>query len=226
MTNCARAANFDPIARPYRWIEYLTFGRSLERCRNRFIPKLRQSRSVLVLGDGDGRFLSRLLAANPDLHAQAVDTSPAMLRLLERRAGLSIDNAPVRLRVHHGDALTFYSDRSFDLIVTHFFLDCLTQPEVDALALRIARSVSPNALWLVSEFRIPEGPLHWPARGIVRLLYLAFRLLTGLRVTELPDHAAALTAAGFTRIAQHLSLGGLLTGELWIGQNDPPAANR
>jgi hypothetical protein len=52
------------------------------------------------------------------------------------------------------------------------------------------------------------------ARFIIRSLYLSFRLLTGLRTTHLPDHAAALTP-GFTLIAQHQSLAGLLTTELW-----------
>jgi hypothetical protein len=52
------------------------------------------------------------------------------------------------------------------------------------------------------------------ARVITRSLYLAFRFLTGLRTTALPDHAAAFTP-GFTLIAQHRSLAGLLTTELW-----------
>jgi SAM-dependent methyltransferase len=224
MMDQKRSANFDRIAKAYRWMEYLTFGHSLERCRNHFVPQLRQCRSALVLGDGDGRFLARLLAANPSLYACAVDTSAAMLGLLHHRASAVTRVAPARLRLHHGDALTFDPTCGFDLIVTHFFLDCLTQSEVNALALHLARCTSrPNILWLISDFRIPAGPLHWPARGIVRLLYLAFRLLTRLRITKLPDHAAALTEAGFTPIAQHLSLGGLLTSELW--QSSFPVAS-
>lgn len=43
-------ANFDWIARPYRWMEYATFGRALERCRNRFLTELRDCRSALALG--------------------------------------------------------------------------------------------------------------------------------------------------------------------------------
>ena len=204
-------------------MEYLTFGRLLERCRNHFIPQLAQCRSALVLGDGDGRFLARLLAANPSLHACAVDTSAAMLRLLDHRVHNAIGDAPARLRIHHGDALAFDPKRGFDLVVTHFFLDCLTQPKLDAVALRLACCpCNPSTLWLISEFRIPTGAMHWPARGVVRLLYLAFQLLTGLRVTKLPNHASALTAAGFTRIAQRLSVGGLLTSELWIGQCSSP----
>ena len=57
--------------------------------------------------------------------------------------------------------------------------------------------------------------MHWPSRALVRALYLAFRILTGLRTRELPNHAAALTAAGFTLTAQHQSLAGLLTSQLW-----------
>ena len=59
------AANFDLIARPYRWLEYLTFGPALARCRNHFLPQLTDRRAALVLGDGDGRFLARLLAPTP-----------------------------------------------------------------------------------------------------------------------------------------------------------------
>jgi len=207
----ADAPNFDRIAPLYRWMEYATFGRSLERCRNRYLPQLQGCRSALVLGDGDGRFLARLLAANPDLRADAVDTSRAMLRRLERRARA----AGARLHTHHASALTFSPQRSYDLVITHFFLDCLTQMDLDALCARITPHLEPGALWVVSEFRIPPGAMHWPSRILVRLLYLGFRLLTGLRTRELPDHAAALAAAGFTRIAKHLSLGGLLTSELW-----------
>jgi ubiquinone/menaquinone biosynthesis C-methylase UbiE len=208
-------ANFNPVARPYRWMEYLTFGRSLERCRTHFLPQFANRRSALVLGDGDGRFLARLLAANPSLHADAVDTSANMLHLLTHRAQAVSPHIQTCLRTHQTSALTFTPDRTYDLIVTHFFIDCLTQSEVDTLAQRLARFARPDTVWLFSDFRIPAGAMHWPARALVRLLYLGFRILTGLRTAVLPDHAAALGTAGFTRSAHHYSLAGLLTSEIW-----------
>jgi SAM-dependent methyltransferase len=191
-------------------MEYLTFGRSLERCRTHFLPRLADRRSALVLGDGDGRFLAALLAANPKLVADAVDSSAAMLRLLKSRA-----NAGLRLRTHHTSALNYSPDRRYDLIVTHFFLDCLTQFEVDTLCARLVPYLRPHTLWLVSDFQIPTGPMRRPARAIVRLLYLGFRILTGLRTTALPDHATALSGAGLSCIAEHRSLAGLLITQLW-----------
>jgi ubiquinone/menaquinone biosynthesis C-methylase UbiE len=213
--------DFNPIAKPYRWLEYLTLGRTLQRCRLHFLPQLLQQKRALVLGDGDGRFLSALLARNHTLHAAAVDTSAAMLQLLRQRCE---STAPGRLQTHHADALAFnLPDTPYDLVVTHFFLDCLTQPELENLVHRIAPALAPGALWLVSDFRIPSGALRLPARIFIRSLYLAFRILTGLRTTKLPDHAAPLTRAGLTLKARHLLLAGILTTELWQTPTQPPA---
>ncbi len=210
-----RVPDFNPVARAYRWAEYCTFGHALERCRFHFLASLaaRQSTNALVLGDGDGRFLGRLLAQNRTLQADAVDCSSAMLALLSQRCS----DASVRVTPHLADARTFTPPRAdYDLIATHFFLDCLTGPELDAFIPRIASHTRPGALWIVSEFHVPErGPLRMPAAALVRLLYVAFRALTGLRPTRLPNHAAALATSGFRRISHQPSLGGLLVSELW-----------
>jgi cyclopropane fatty-acyl-phospholipid synthase-like methyltransferase len=215
--------SFDRVARPYRWLEYLSFGRALVRCRNHFVPQLSGCEHALVFGDGDGRFLAKLMAANQELRADAVDLSPGMLRLLASRVAAAHATAPCRLRTHLADAREFAPASTYDLIITHFFLDCLTQPELDRLALRIAPHLTPGVLWVVSDFRIPAGRFRLPATAIVRLLYFGFRVLTGLRTTHLPDHEAALTAAGLVRVAQHLSLAGCLTTELWAQQPALPS---
>jgi SAM-dependent methyltransferase len=207
--------DFNLIARPYRWLEYLTLGRALERCRAHYLPQLRDRRHALVLGDGDGRFLGQLLAHNPELRADAVDTSIAMLQLLRQRSEAATADANGRLRIHHANALTFPLGGHYDLVVTHFFLDCLTQAELNALVTRVASALAPGALWLVSDFRIPTGLMRLPARILVRGLYFAFRVLTGLRTSRLPDHVTSLTRAGFVCIADHRSFAGLLTTELW-----------
>ena len=207
--------NFNRIARPYRWLEYLTLGTALENCRTHYLPRLLDRRRALVLGDGDGRFLAQLLASNPDLHADAIDTSATMLQVLRQRCGAATPNAATRLRTHNANALTIPLEDSYDLVVTHFFLDCLTQPDLDALITRINPTLTPGALWLISDFRIPNGLMRLPARVFVRSLYLAFRLLTSLRTTHLPDYATPLTQAGLNRVAHQHRLAGLLTTELW-----------
>jgi ubiquinone/menaquinone biosynthesis C-methylase UbiE len=205
-------ANFDRVARIYRWAEYVSLGTMLQRTRTHFLPRLGGSKRVFVLGDGDGRFLSKLLAQNQQLHATAVDSSDRMLALLRARCA----HAAARFETVHGDALTQVPPSGTDLIVTHFFLDCFTQEQVDILVLQLARAVQPGTLWVVSDFRIPErGPLRLFARAYIRALYFAFRIFTGLRATRLPDPAAALSAAGFHCLKHHESFGGLLYSEIW-----------
>jgi SAM-dependent methyltransferase len=214
--------NFDRIARLYRWAEYLTLGPLLQRTRTHFLPQLAHCRRALVLGDGDGRFLARLLQQNPGLQAVAVDTSAAMLRLLKQRnpTAQTVQLDALSYSGALASGLIVNEERSGastpDLIVTHFFLDCLTQPELDQLTLNLAAPTRPGTLWLLSDFAVPTHPVLGPIGAVyIRALYLAFRILTGLRVTHLPDPHAALTHAGFSRLARHQRLGGLLYTELW-----------
>jgi hypothetical protein len=206
-----REPNFDPVARLYRWAEYLSLGPLLQRTRTHLLPQLTDRCSTFVLGDGDGRFLARLLAQNPLLQALAVDTSATMLQLLQRRCSF----AGARLSVQQASALTATPRRDTDLIVTHFFLDCLTQAEVDELTQRLSAQAQPGTLWLLSDFYVPSGAVGPMARLYIRTLYLAFRLLTGLRVKSLPDPQVSLARAGFIAIDRHERLFGMIYTELW-----------
>jgi Methyltransferase domain len=206
-------ANFNGLAAVYRWMEYLTFGPWLMRCRCAFLSGLATKQRALILGDGDGRFTSRLFAANETLRIHAVDASAAMLHSLIRRVGPHRD----RLSTHCTDARCWQpGSLPYDLIVTHFFLDCLTTSEVRNLAETLRRSVTPASFWLISEFAVPENWFGcWIARPIVATLYRAFGVLTGLAVHRLPDYAAALCSAGFALAQRRTWLGGLLVSELW-----------
>jgi hypothetical protein len=206
--------NFNALARAYRWMEWLTFGPMLSRCRFAFLDDMATSRSALILGDGDGRFAARLLQQNSAVLVDAVDASRSMLLALIRNSGIHA----ARVRIHLADVrLCQPLNPPYDLIATHFFLDCLTTGEVSALAHRFRPCVPPNAQWVVSDFAIPRGWFGWlVARPLVTALYFAFRLLTGLRVGRLPNHRLALTAAGFTLARHQQFLRGLLVSEIWV----------
>jgi ubiquinone/menaquinone biosynthesis C-methylase UbiE len=207
-----REANFDGVARVYRWAEYASLGRTLELAREFFLPRLTECRSVLALGDGDGRFLARLLRQNPEARAVAVDSSAEMLRLLQGRCG-------ERVRAVRSSALEVVAEPVTDLIATHFFLDCFRQDEVDGLVGRVAGQVGAGTLWVVSDFGVPSVRWLRPFAAVyVRSLYLAFRILTGLSVTRLPDPQSPLAAAGFRRLERQEFLRGLIYTELWQRQ--------
>jgi ubiquinone/menaquinone biosynthesis C-methylase UbiE len=208
--------NFDPVARAYRWLEYMSFGPWLSRCRTAQIAQLTNARHALLLGDGDGRFLERLLAINPTLTANVVDSSESMLRLLEERISRCGAEALSRVRLHHADALEWNPTGNYDLIVAHFFLDCFFPFQLEQLFDRILPHAAPGAKWIVSEFAIPRDRMTGAfARSIVFALYLAFGRLTGLRVRSLPDYATAFGRRGFILTHERRYLSGLLCSQVW-----------
>jgi SAM-dependent methyltransferase len=215
------APDFNPLARLYRWMEFTTFGPFLSLTRRTFLDRLTNARRALVLGDGDGRFTARLLRENPSVEVDAVDASGSMLDALLRRAQPHDD----RVHVYLADVRTWQAPapilgRPYDLIATHFFLDCLSTLEVRALAGKLGSATSPAALWVVSEFAIPEGWFgRLIARPIIAGLYFSFGLLTGLAVRTLPAHDSALRDAGFTLLERRTRLAGLLVAELWSARH-------
>jgi hypothetical protein len=208
-----KSPDFDLVARAYRWMEYLSLGTMLEQARFWALDAgwLDGCRRALVLGDGDGRFTARMMARNAGVRVEALDLSREMLRLLLRRCR----SFAARLSATCGDAREWEPAGGADLVVTHFFLDCLEQEEVAALVRRIVAGLNPGATWVVSEFCVPAGWLRGPAWMLVRGLYLAFRVLTGLRVTRLPNYARELRGCGFALVAEKRFLGGLLVSQVW-----------
>ncbi len=208
----APSSGFDKLAVVYRWLEYVTFGPLLQRCRVHFVPHLRSARQALLLGDGDGRFCAVLLAQAPQVHVTAVDGSARMLQAMRARVQRGGNRA--RLDTVHADAMAGLPDGEVDLICTHFFLDCLNDDEVSDLARRL-RVRCPRGYWVISEFAVPPGAAGWIASALVGGLYLAFGMLTGLATRRLPQYAPVLRRNGFVCTAVHTRLFGLLRSELW-----------
>jgi ubiquinone/menaquinone biosynthesis C-methylase UbiE len=209
--------NFGRLARLYAPLEWFSFGRALSRRRCCFLahPRVASARRALVLGDGDGRFTAALIERQPALEITAVDASTAMLEELARRVRARTPNAVLDLQC--ADLRSWAVPRNnYDLVVSHFVFDCFTTQELAALVTRIAPALAPNARWLVSDFAIPAHAVWTPvAKLLLRFLYFAFGLLTGLEVTRLPDHHSALKLASFELTDTEIALGGALRSELW-----------
>src|SRR5271168_358445 len=77
--------NADPVARLYRWLEYCAFGRALERRRFAYLGRLAGAGRILILGEGDGRALARLIAIAPLASIDVVELSGEMIALARVR---------------------------------------------------------------------------------------------------------------------------------------------
>lgn len=208
--------SFDSLAPHYRWMEALLAGNKLQACRTAFLQGVAACRDVLLLGEGNGRFLVECRRSLPKARITVVDSSRIMLNRAVARleaCGLDLNN----VHVHCADVEEWFPRAAeFDLVVTNFFLDCFDEHELDALTTKVANAARPECFWLLSDFRIPtSGFLKARAVVIHRLMYAFFRTFTGISANEivLPDEKLRLN--GFKRLAQKESEWGLLASELW-----------
>jgi SAM-dependent methyltransferase len=212
----------DRIARFYLFGERILFGTALDRCRATHLASLGRHPAALVCGDGDGRFLCALLDSNRARAIDYVDVSRRMTALARTRAGRSSGVRAARVDFYCDDIRTVASSHRYNLIATHFFLDCFEEHEIEDVVQNIAVRATDDATWLVSEFQIPEcGVARAAGSIVVGGLYAAFRILTGLRARRLPDYRAAMATCGFSCAADVSSCGGLLTSQLWRRRCSP-----
>ncbi len=188
--------SFDRLARVYGWLEWIAFGRDLERARFAHLASLTDARRILVIGDGDGRCLARILELAPAATVDAIDTSS---RMLERAASRLDSEARRRVTFRQADVTTFAPADRYDAVTTMFVIDCLTEDEARDVIERIGSSVVTGGTWLWADFvEPPSGWRRVRARLWLGLLYRFFGLATGLAVRRVPPAEALFEAAGFT----------------------------
>jgi ubiquinone/menaquinone biosynthesis C-methylase UbiE len=208
--------NAGRLARVYRWIEYAAFGRALERCRFAHLEALQVARQVLVLGEGDGRFVARLLQVNQGARVEVVESSGEMLRVAREHVGEAERVTWYRMDAVRGPL----PEGPFDAVVTHFFLDCLEEAEAAVVVREAAGRLVPGGVWVMSEFRVPKNGLRrWHARLWLWVMYRFFAMTTGLRARRVPEWERMLREAGLQRKARVEARWGLLTAELWLGED-------
>jgi ubiquinone/menaquinone biosynthesis C-methylase UbiE len=135
-----------------------------------------------------------------------------MIALARRRIGNQ-----ERVRFLRQDALSSsWPDEHYDGLITCFFLDCFTEAQARELIHRLAASMSPGAVWLVSEFAIPpHGWRHWHAKLWLWMMYSFFRVTTGLETRALPPYERLLDEAGMQRTASEQERAGMIVSQIW-----------
>ncbi|MBK1881517.1 methyltransferase domain-containing protein [Luteolibacter pohnpeiensis] len=208
--------NFDRIAPFYRIMESVTAGGKLQECRLSFLQELPTPHKVLILGDGNGRCLAELVRRFPNADFTSVDSSQKMLKLSQKRLWKLFGDAP-QIQFLHADAREVQlPERTFDLIVTHFFLDCFKADELEALIPKIADAAAPNANWLLADFRVAaKGTAKVRSQIILKMLYGFFRTVTNLSADRLTPPDGILRRAGYSIKERRIFEAGLLHSDWW-----------
>lgn len=205
--------SFDLLAPHYRWMEFVLAGEKLQRCRTAFLDHVAKSNKVLILGEGNGRFLLECRRKLPNANITCVDASARMLALARER----VAGQGGQMNFVHADALEWSpSEGGFDLIVTHFFLDCFRSEQLESLIAKLARAATPRASWLLADFQSAAGGFQrYRSRLILWTMYRFFRVVTRLPATALISPDVFLERNGFTLRERAVREWGLLHSDWW-----------
>jgi len=203
--------NFDSVAASYRQLETIVFGDQLQQARVAFLGKIDTPHRVLVLGEGNGRFLREFVRHYPEASVDCVEGSARMIALARRAVG----STSVRFIEADVGAVALVKN-SYDLIVTHFVLDCFSEETLPPLIGRLADAAATDAVWLIADFCYPAGGWRrWWARFLIGFMYLFFRRVAGIEARQLVDYHPALRAQGFECADQMMSPNEMIRSELW-----------
>jgi len=208
--------NFDRLAPYYRCMEFILAGGKMHRCRTAFLDQVPQPKNILLLGEGPGRGLIECCRRFADAQITCVDASERMLAQARRQ--LAHHNLKAsRVEFIHADILNWLpSGKTYDVIVTNFFLDCFRPEQLAQMIPRIADISAPDANWVIADFQIPPAGLRRiRSRLIIWMLYVFFRVATRLAARELTKPDSVLEKAGFTLHRRIESEWGLLHSDWW-----------
>jgi ubiquinone/menaquinone biosynthesis C-methylase UbiE len=209
--------SFDALAPWYRTLEWIAFGDDLQRCRTACLGEIAAPRRALVVGEGNGRFLCELLRQHPGVAVDCVDASQRMLQLARQRLERELPDRMQCVRFLHQD-LTSWSPPAhhYDLVVTHFFLDCFAEAQLAAIIGKLAQAATENSNWLLADFCVPpRGVARFRARAWLAVMYRFFRLTAGIDAQQLVDPTPFLRDEGFAMARQHFFRKGMLKSEMW-----------
>src|ERR1700686_3833283 len=197
--------SFDRIAPYYRLLETLAFGYSLQGARVCWIKKISLPKRVLIVGEGDGRFLSELLRIFPQIYIDCIDSSAKMLELARVRVLATDPESSIHVRFLHRDILTWSPQHSYDLLITHFVLDCFSRRELNRIVQKLSDAATSDAVWLIADFTLPQnGFARIRAKLWLRVMHTFFHITAGITAKELVDATPYLRANGFTCTSRRL----------------------
>ena len=209
--------SFDLLAPWYRTLEWIAFGDDLQRCRVACLREIDAPRRALMVGEGNGRFLGELLRMHPEVEIDCIDASQRMLQLASRRLEDESPEHSKRVRFLHRDITSWDApEHRYDLLVTHFFLDCFPEPVLTGIIKKLARAATNDANWLLADFCVPpNGMARLRAHSWLAAMYFFFRITARIEASELIEPTPFMRAEGFALTRQRLFRKGILKSEIW-----------
>lgn len=173
--------SYDRLAPYYDFIS-LVLGKSYRASKSVFLDRLKEGDQVLYLGGGTGANLPEILGhIGPAGSVDYIESSGQMIEKARKR--LTPEQLSSIFFLHQSE-FSKIPKRTYDVVLTQFFLDILQQDEIEKLFDELDRRVDLDTRWIFLDF-FPVDGKKW----LIKTMIWFFRLSTKNPRKDLPDYA-------------------------------------
>ena len=207
---------FDLIANFYPLLEQIFFRSTLSRSRRFFARRIMEGNEILLVGEGNGRFLLEMAKQTSSASFTVIDSSTRMLAAAARRIA-TVDRCP-RIELIHADILEWRSPAAhFDRVVTHFFLDIFTPYSICRVVEKISRLTTEDALWINVDFSSENQGLR--QKLLMWTQYRFFQVFVGIEASRLFDSLPYIRQGGWQILERRSLESGWISAQLMCSQH-------
>ena len=192
------SSGFDRLASSYGGLEHFLFGSRLQEMRCVYLAQLANCQDILLIGEGTGLFLEKLLLVNPKAKVTVIDQSAKMIKRARGRvAGQDLHRVTFQTVAFEN----FRSANQFDAVCTFFFWDCFEKDRIREMLPLMHRCMKTEGLWVEVDFVEDQ----WGGRPsriwdyfLLRFLYGFFGWATGIEARWVEEIEPLAKENGFS----------------------------
>lgn len=189
-------SGYDRIAGYYDSLARVVFGKSIALAQGHGLPGIAPGSHILIVGGGTGEVLEHLSDCRIDhLNVDYVEASEAMINSAKRRTlnSVSVDFI-------HQSIEQLSSKKSYDVIITQFFLDSFEGSDLEDIFSLLHNRLKAGGSWIIADFQITKDWRKIWQKSLLSIMYLFFAVTVGLKASRLEDFSTH-----FMRLGYHLN---------------------
>jgi ubiquinone/menaquinone biosynthesis C-methylase UbiE len=192
------SSGFDRLASLYGVLEHFLFASRLQEMRLMYLSQLADCQDILLIGEGTGLFLEKLLRVNPKAKVTVIDQSAKMIK---RARGRVAEHDLHRVTFQTVAFENFLSANQFDALCTFFFWDCFEKDRIREMLPLLRSCMKREGLWFEVDFFEDQRGAR-PSRiwhyFLLRFLYGFFGWATGIEARWVEEIEPLAKENGFS----------------------------
>lgn len=173
---------YNRIAWLYEPLSRWCLGNKYIQSKRVYLERLKRGDTVLNLGGGTGDNVTEIMQRiGPEGKLYFMDASSSMIR---RTKGRFEGQPPSTIQFIHSADFSVLKSLRPDVILTHYFLDVLTDEQLEVLFGQVGRIAKPDSEWIFTDF-FPVPHKRW----LTGIMIGIFRVVVHHLRKELPDYS-------------------------------------